>query len=58
MCRMRLSIPPIICDPLDVHSNQDNELVISAAGSKPVLNLAADEQKTISIRVSQLLDRN
>ncbi len=60
--------PPIramICDPLeflgfrlDPHSNHDNEVMLSAKGSKPVLNLAADEEKTIGILVRQLLEMN
>jgi acetate kinase len=57
--------PPIramICEPLaflgfrlDEQSNQDNEIMLAAMGSKPVLNLAADEEKEIGNLVHQLL---
>lgn len=55
-------IRDMICNPLeflgfrlDDHSNQDNEVMLAAAGSKPVLNLAADEEKEIGLLVRQLL---
>ncbi|BCB28054.1 acetate kinase [Sulfurimicrobium lacus] len=58
--------PPIraaICDPLaflgfrlDEQSNSDNEVMLAAMGSKPVLNLAADEEKEIGNLVRQLLE--
>lgn len=53
----------MICEPLaflgfqlDTHSNQDNEVMLGAVGSKPVLNLAADEEMEISMLVRQLLE--
>jgi len=55
-------IRTMICNPLDFlgfrldeHSNRDNEVVLGAVGSKPVLNMAADEEKEISVLVRQVL---
>lgn len=56
------SIRAKICGPLeflgfrlDTHANQDNETMLGARGSKPILNLAADEEKAIGMLVCQLL---
>lgn len=56
-------IRAMVCDPLeflgiriDERLNQDNGVMLSDYGSKPVLNLAADEEKEIGILVNQLLE--
>ncbi|MDP2830323.1 MAG: acetate kinase [Sulfuricellaceae bacterium] len=56
-------IRAMICDPLeflgfrlDERFNQGNEVMLGANGSKPLVNLAADEEKEIGILVNQLLE--
>jgi acetate kinase len=56
-------IRTLICEPLaflgfrlDDHFNRNNEVRLSAQESKPVLNLAADEEKEIKLLVRQFLN--
>ncbi|MDD5328918.1 MAG: acetate kinase [Sulfuricella sp.] len=58
-------IRSMICDPLvflgfalDAKSNRDNEVLLGARDSKPILRIAADEERMIAVLVANVLERS